>query len=1119
MTKIRVSVAARTATAFSAIAFLLSTFSTPAHAQAASSPTDQTTAATAVPTPAQVQTGSAGTSGSDVVKLSPFEVQASDKDIGYYSQNTLAGTRMNSKLEDIGASITVVTKQQMQDTSSVNLNDMFLYEASTEGTENYSAYAGFDKSGTVVDSIQSNPQTANRIRGLGNADITRDYFAIFNSQIQVDSYNIDSVEVSRGPNSTLFGIGSPSGVVNQTIEKAVLNKNTNEVSVRFGSFGNFRGSVNFNRSLIPDKLAIAVAGLYQNNLATDQKPAFDIQRREFAAMTLKPFPSLTVRANVEFYDNPNRRADAFTPKDEITPWLVNGSPQWDPVTYSATVNGVNTGPITNNQFVPAGLGTSIGNTSDGQPNFYIVQGQVQLWEQAQLGTNFGSILSGVTSFKGPLTPVSSSNPFGPIGFERILTTAGNYIKYSSTPGPVGQVTYPLFHEPSISNPALLNWQKINTISTNGGEDKVKIYNVEIEQQITDDLFLEAGWYREVYDSIQHNEFGQNVGPVAEVDPNIRLLNGAPNPYFGRPFVDEIQPDDFDSTSLNEQERIALAYQLDFTKNDNWTQWLGHHNMLAFYQHREEDTGSLRFRALVTDAHSWDTTTNLTGGNSGSSAVSGNIQRRFYLSNSGSSIQFDPGLFSSQAITFPVTWFNTSLGTTGLWTNEKATVSPTLFTASKSHQQITSYSYGLQDYLLKDRLVLTFGQRHDYNRVQNSGNGSNDPATGFLDIRNLNNFGNWTGDSGITRQAGGVLHITHWLSVHYNQSDNFAPSSFAEDLFGNFLPDPHGHGKDYGFAVSFFDDKLVAELNWYKSDASNSRTSTTFVDRSQREDTSFFIPWALQIATNTLGVGAGQAALNAFAAGIVKSPGNFPGSNFEGDTQSVAAKGVELNLIYNPMRNWNMKLTGTKDSAVNSQVEPHLLAWLAVRIPVWSAATDPILGPFWTTTNAGGINENGGSPQSFLLGTVFAGGLDTILAAQNHESQSLSKYHFSYITNYLFTSGRLKNFAVGGGLRWQSNYAVGYASTGPDSTAGGAVTSLSPTIAFYDKERLHMDAWVSYTTKLPFLDNRIKMKVQVNVRDLWESGRLSVQGTNPDGAPAVYRVVPPRQWFVTTTFDF
>src|SRR4051812_6655116 len=47
----------------------------------------------------------------DVISLSPFEVVSDTK--GYYASNTMSGTRFNSKLEDLAASVTVMTKEQM----------------------------------------------------------------------------------------------------------------------------------------------------------------------------------------------------------------------------------------------------------------------------------------------------------------------------------------------------------------------------------------------------------------------------------------------------------------------------------------------------------------------------------------------------------------------------------------------------------------------------------------------------------------------------------------------------------------------------------------------------------------------------------------------------------------------------------------------------------------------------------------------------------------------------------------------------------------------------------------------------------------------------------------------
>jgi hypothetical protein len=1112
------------ASALSALAFL-STLAFPTLARAQAAATDQSTTTTTtttvpVPTPEQVNAGSAPASPS-VTKLPPFEVQSSSKDIGYYTQNTTMGTRLNSNLGDLGASITVISKQQMTDTSSVNINDLFLYEASTEGTENYTATGGNAKNIGTVDSIQNSPQTANRVRGLGPADITRDFF-ISLSAIQLDTYNIDDVELSRGPNSTLFGIGSPAGILNESIEKAVLNKDTNEVSARFGSFGDFRTTLNLNRTLIPDKLAIAVAGLYANAHPTAEEPSFDIQRREFAAITLKPFANTTIRANIEYYDNPNRRADSITPADEITPWLASGSPKWDPITYTATVNGVTTAPITNNALLPTGLFAPL--ASVGSPQFYIVHGVAQLWEQAELGTNFaapGSPTNAVGSVNGTGTN-AATNTWGPIGFERLTGSLGNYQKFAAS-APAGQVTYPLFHDPGISNPQLLNWQGVNLFSDNLGEDHAVIYNVELEQQITDNLFLEAGWYREQFTTVQHNYVGGNIGNAAQIDTNTRFLNGAPNPYFGRPYLDENQGDDITNQDLNEQERLSLVYQLDFTKNENWTKWLGHHTLQAFYQHRENDTNSWRYRLEVLDAHSWNSTTDI--GNNASGPSGSNVQR-YYLSDSGAAVSYNPGEFVNTNFSFPVTWYNTQLNG-GTWTNENVKLGPALFdaTTNKTAQQVWSYSGSMQNYLLNDRLVLTFGQRHDYERTRTSLNPGIDPSTGLVDLSNLQNWNNWINADGITRQVGGVAHLTKWLSVHYNQSDNFQVANLGEDQFGNVLPNPSGRGKDYGVSVSFFDDKLVAELNWYKSNAANSREgTTTYVDRALRIDESMFVYWAQEIATNNLGAAANASAINTYAQTILKYPtglqGLVNGAAAEADTQTVQAKGFEFNLIFNPLRNWTMKLTADQDQAVYSNVYPHIQAYLAARVPVWSTATDPVLGPFWTTISAGNVgNDGGGSPQQWLAGTVDASGLDVELAQQNHVSPDLSKYHFNYLTNYQFVTGQLAGFGLGTALRYETPAAIGYYGGAPDPAALGAVDTLQPFNPIYGKEVLHQDMWISYKTKLPFLDNRIRMTLQLNCRDMWSEGYLLKVGVNPDGSAQTYRIIPPRQWYLQTTFDF
>eukprot|EP01031_Cornospumella_fuschlensis_P048849 gene48849-59810_t len=57
----------------------------------------------------------------EVIELSPFQVRADNN--GYFQTNSMSGTRMNSKIEDLGQSITVMTKEQMIDFAMLDIND------------------------------------------------------------------------------------------------------------------------------------------------------------------------------------------------------------------------------------------------------------------------------------------------------------------------------------------------------------------------------------------------------------------------------------------------------------------------------------------------------------------------------------------------------------------------------------------------------------------------------------------------------------------------------------------------------------------------------------------------------------------------------------------------------------------------------------------------------------------------------------------------------------------------------------------------------------------------------------------------------------------------------------
>src|SRR5215217_4608180 len=67
----------------------------------------------------------------EAVVLSPFTVSA-NTDVGYEASRSLAGTGLNTKLTDLGSSVSVITAKFLEDTGSTNLSDVLVYQTSME---------------------------------------------------------------------------------------------------------------------------------------------------------------------------------------------------------------------------------------------------------------------------------------------------------------------------------------------------------------------------------------------------------------------------------------------------------------------------------------------------------------------------------------------------------------------------------------------------------------------------------------------------------------------------------------------------------------------------------------------------------------------------------------------------------------------------------------------------------------------------------------------------------------------------------------------------------------------------------------------------------------------------
>jgi outer membrane receptor protein involved in Fe transport len=273
--------------------------------------------------PAPAAKSSSSSLDEEAIVLSPFEV-SSRKDTGYQATETLAGTRIRTDLKDVASSIQVITKEFLQDVGATDTGTLLQYTTNGEVAGTRGTYLG-QGNATSVDETANlrNPATANRVRGLAAADNTRDFFI---TDIPWDSFDVDRIDLQRGPNAILFGLGSPAGIINASTHNAEFRQ-FGSVEARTGSYGGFRSSIDLNQELVPKVLAIRLDGMWDNH-KYEQKQAFQHDKRFFGTLRYDPdlFKRHDFHTSIKLkFENGDIKADrprSLPPYDSITPWFV-----------------------------------------------------------------------------------------------------------------------------------------------------------------------------------------------------------------------------------------------------------------------------------------------------------------------------------------------------------------------------------------------------------------------------------------------------------------------------------------------------------------------------------------------------------------------------------------------------------------------------------------------------------------------------------------------------------------------------------------------------------------------------------------------------------------------------
>lgn len=588
----------------------------------------------------------------ETITLTPFEVKAGE-DNSYIATNTLAGNRLNTELRDIGASVSIITKQFMQDINATGNASLLQYTLGTEVGTIQGNFAGVGDSPTLDESNNfKNPNTNTRVRGLATADNSRDYFL---SNVPWDSYNVETVELQRGPNSILFGQGSPAGIINTTLREARF-KNSAEIEQKFDSQGTHRTSLDINRVLIKDELALRLSAL-NNNQEFKQKPAFSDDERIFGSVRWEPkflkigSARTVIKGSIETGDIDSNNPRSLPPIDLITPWFQTGTFEGafiangvirDPVT--GVVRTVKAGDVrvfnglNRRTFNPHQLqDDNTGRPNQGQARTNINGGPdvgfFSPFYQPDLG-NFGQQFGGaIVSPQGIVSANSADffvseirtnrgigpnglpdNGIGGFAFNRPagIATQAQFARNAGLPF----AQFGVYKDNNLTDASIFDFNNTLLDGQNKREwQNFTRYNFSVAQTFMHDKFgVELNVNHEDYRNGQlallsgnrqainidvNNALSDGTAAGGTAKNGIPFSDGTPNPNVGRAFItDSGQGGNNSFKSDNDNFRVTGFLNHDFSKGQDkgWlSRFLGRHTLTGLYS---EDN-------VKTDNRNWE----------------------------------------------------------------------------------------------------------------------------------------------------------------------------------------------------------------------------------------------------------------------------------------------------------------------------------------------------------------------------------------------------------------------------------------------------------------------------------------------------------------------------------
>ena len=1007
----------------------------------------------AVVNPANAQTES---DDSDVYDLSPFVIDTS-KDSGYTATNTLSGSRLNQSLQNTPASISVLTLEFLEDIGATNINEAISYGLNTDidiggGASNVGASTGNGLVGNEYN-IQ--------IRGYRNAVATRDYFP---TTLASDSFNIERIEVARGPNSMIFGVGGPGGIVNTTVKSAILGNNATHLTLRTGSWSEQRASLDLNRAFLDRKLAIRFNGLLQS--ADGWKDfARDDQKRGALALTARPFEKTEIRIHTEFGELEQNRVRPWNAVDQISSWVdqgryfVNfGTPEspWsaDDETYAQqrSFAGSPSNGLVNTP--PEGQTFERRTAHLGTPTIYLTDGPLAnklVW----VGTRGEGKRYYRTSFHNN-TAGYNTPQF--IDDESIMPRTAN----PTGPGAVNFTDYHVLHasvDQKIGSNLNINLTAQSIQADRRNQAPMLFAEIAYKLDVTSMLpsFTTDGNFDATEGGPETT--GQGVGAL-------NLNSPITNPFVGTPIINYVP-----TYSLRDDDqediRLSASYNLDLGK-------AGNHSIVGFVSRSTTTNENQSFREANVSPDRPDVNY-FSGNNFGGRAT----HIDYFSSDLDQRGVPDP---FKNPLSDSVFYGNPQYRFSGGFVRNNWT---------RGETEIDSAALAIQSTFLSESLITTLGVRRDEVSIENSGR-INDPngtgeAIGLADSLAPQE------ESGDTYTVGLVYHLpwVEGLSIYANKSTNFQPQAGAQAFedeslrAGREIGALKGVGEDIGLKFRLFDGRVHANLGYFSVAQENA--STGFDGR--------FTSYISAIWTTILNGGSET----------ILTDQNDPNGHRAGgrDTRAQSSDGWEFELTANPTDNWRISFNVSKTDNAVSDLGTHLNSYIKKHRSEWEQWRST---PYDTSRSPGFLGNN-------TVGDLIDG-LDNLMAVvkagEGVTETNIRPWNANLFTAYTFSDGPIRGLTIGGGVKYRGDAVLGV----------NPATLENPKAQIFKGNSYYLaNAMLAYEFEM----KGIPVRLQLNVDNLLENNDKQVLASNYNTTTGqlepFYYFLEPRSYSLSARFSF